>query len=71
MGLANLMTSEKGLLSIPKVLKLSLDWFYLSTLLADGKIMICFAREKKAIIFAIASSVNVKKKKKKKSENFC
>ena len=57
MSLANLMTSflfasEKALLSIPKVLKISLDWFYLNTLLADGKIMICFAREKKAIIFA-------------------
>jgi hypothetical protein len=43
---------KKVLLSIPKVLKLSLNWFYLNTLLADGKIMICFAREKKAIIFA-------------------
>jgi hypothetical protein len=52
MSLANLMTSflfasEKALLSIPKVLKLSLDRFYLNTLLADGKIKICFAREKK------------------------
>jgi hypothetical protein len=42
-----LFASKKALLSIPKVLKLSLDWFYLNTLLADGKIMICFAKEKK------------------------